>query len=428
MKFKISMRHFLVEILLAAGIAFLFSLFSEQFLIWLIIILILLLIWHHYNEYRLLKLIEPNRQESKTSWEFLSQTMAYYQQRNRREKIKTLRLLSKLNRNVQYLPDGIIICQNNGVILWCNNISQEMFDFYWDKRIEKNILNVIFYEEFKKYFQQAKYKRPLVVMTADERYIEINVNQYDTEGCLIITRDVTQLVRLLHSRQTFLANMNHELRTPLTVLQGYLELLEIDEQHSELQKTAIKAMQEQSKRMADLLRQLDILAKIETSSNKEHNIVDMSEMILSLQKNAAFLNQQQQQIVFNITPNIKVLGDESQLQSAVSNLIYNSVKHSGEYTRIEITLRHCTEGVEFSVTDNGIGIENKHLPHLTERFYRVDESRSNKTGGSGLGLAIVKHALEQHGSQLQIHSEVGKGSRFSFVIKRELLVAKNHNN
>lgn len=422
MKCKISIRHFLVEILLAAGVAFLFSLFSDQFLIWFIIVLILLLIWHHYHEYRLLHLIEPNRKESKTSWEFLSQTMAYYKEHNRREKIKTLRLLSKLNRNVQYLPDGIIVCQNNGVILWCNNISQEMFDFYWDKRIEKNILNVIFYEEFKKYFQQAKYKRPLVIMSEDERYIEINVNQYDTEGCLIIARDVTQFIRLLHSRQTFLSNMNHELRTPLTVLRGYLELLEMDEQTSELQKTAINAMQEQSKRMADLLQQLNILAKIETSSNKEHYVVDMSEMILSLQKNADFLNQQQQQIVFNIEPNIKVLGDESQLQSAVSNLIYNAVKHSGEYARIEVNWKLCEDGAEFSVSDNGIGIEPQHLPHLTERFYRVDESRSNKTGGSGLGLAIVKHALEQHGSQLQIHSEVGKGSYFSFVIKQELLV------
>lgn len=159
----------------------------------------------------------------------------------------------------------------------------------------------------------------------------------------------------------------------------------------------------------------------------KHYVVEMSAMISALQKNADFLNQSKQQIIFNITPNITVLGDETQLQSAVSNLIYNAVKHAGDGATIEVDWHWCEEGAEFSVKDNGIGIEDEHLPHLTERFYRVDESRSNQTGGSGLGLAIVKYALEQHGSQLQIKSEFGKGSRFSFIIKKSLLgETKNH--
>ncbi|UKH16749.1 phosphate regulon sensor histidine kinase PhoR [Actinobacillus pleuropneumoniae] len=426
-KFSLSFKHFFIEAMLAVATAFLFGLFAWDFLTWLGLILVLLLVWHHYNEQRLLHLIDPNRDSSRkvlTTWEHISQTVAFYQKRNRREKIKTLRLLSKLNRNIQYLPDGIIICNHAGTILWCNNASQEILKFYWDKKLEKSVFNVIFYEEFKKYFHQNKKNRPLVLMDSDGRYIEFHLNDYDSESYLIIARDVTQMIRLLHSRQMFLTNMNHELRTPLTVLRGYLELLE-GQAETELQQKSIHAMQSQAKRMGNLLDQLNLLAKIETSSSKEHYVVEMSAMISALQKNADFLNQSKQQIIFNITPNITVLGDETQLQSAVSNLIYNAVKHAGDGATIEVDWHWCEEGAEFSVKDNGIGIEDEHLPHLTERFYRVDESRSNQTGGSGLGLAIVKYALEQHGSQIK--SEFGKGSRFSFIIKKSLLgETKNH--
>ncbi|WGE32116.1 phosphate regulon sensor histidine kinase PhoR [Actinobacillus genomosp. 2] len=422
-------KNFIVETLLALGIAYFFSLFAWDFVTWAMTLLVMLLGWHNYNEHRLLNLIDPNRKQSRkvlTTWEHVSQTVAFYQRRNRREKVKTLRLLSKLNKNIQYLPDGIIICNHLGDIIWCNNASQEILSFYWNKKVEKSVFNVIFYEEFKKYFHKNKKKRPLVLMTTDERYIEFHINDYDSESYLIIARDVTQVIRLLHSRQTFLNNMNHELRTPLTVLRGYLELLEAQAE-TELQQKSIQAMQSQAKRMGNLLDQLNLLAKIETSSSKEHYVVEMSSMILALQKNTDFLNQSKQQIIFNITPNITVLGDENQLQSAVSNLIYNAVKHAGDGATIEVNWHWCNEGAEFSVTDNGVGIEESHLPHLTERFYRVDESRSNQTGGSGLGLAIVKYALEQHGSQLQVKSEFGKGSRFSFIIKKSLLgETKNH--
>ena len=217
--------------------------------------------------------------------------------------------------------------------------------------------------------------------------------------------------------------MNHELRTPLTVLQGYLEMFEgeIDEK-SPFQQKALQAMKEQSERMATLLQQLSLLAKIENINNAEHEVVNMSQLILSLQKNTAVIHQAKQQIIFEIEPDLKIIGDEHQLQSAVSNLIYNAIRHAGEEAIIHVSWQRCKQGARFCVSDNGIGIEARHLAHLTERFYRVDESRNNKTGGSGLGLAIVKHALEQHQSYLEIQSEVGKGSEFSFIIKPDLIV------
>ncbi|WP_424406005.1 phosphate regulon sensor histidine kinase PhoR [Pasteurella sp. PK-2025] len=425
MKKKSASQYFFIELVLAAAIASLFSYFSQSFYFWFIIALVCLLIFHHYNEAKLLKMLtaEDNTALKKTHLlDNISQTTAYYKSKNRKEKIKTLRLLSKLNKNMQYLPDAILICDNDGNISWCNNASQEMFLFYWNKKVpHKNIFNVIFYQEFKHYFYQTLRKRPLVLLTNENRYLEIHIQHYDHQSCVIIARDVTQMIRLLHSRQTFLSNINHELRTPLTVLQGYLELLEGEPNQSHLAQKAIKAMQEQSQRMANLLKQLNLLAKIQNASNIERTSVNMSALILNLQENATFLNHYHHNIHFYITPDIYVLGDESQLQSAVSNLIYNAIKHAGQGCEIDIHWQYCEEGARFSVKDNGIGIAAQHLHHLTERFYRVDESRSNQTGGTGLGLAIVKHALEHHHSKLHIESKEGEGSCFSFVIPQKYL-------
>ncbi|MGY4677791.1 phosphate regulon sensor histidine kinase PhoR [Pasteurella sp. P03HT] len=428
MKRTFSSKYLAIELILAVAVASLFSYFAQSFSFWFIIALICLLVFHHYNEFKLLNMLTPEEVPTKKKTlllENISQTTAYYKSKNRRDKIKALRLLSKLNKNIQYLPDAILICDQSGTISWCNHASQEMFLFYWNKKVtHKSIFSVIFYNEFKHYFYQTVRKRPLVLLTNENRYIEMNIHQDDNQSRVIIARDVTQMIRLLHSRQTFLSNINHELRTPLTVLQGYLELLEAEPNQSALTQKALHAMQEQSKRMANLLHQLNLLAKIENASNTEHDIINMSRLILNLKENATFLNHYDHQIHFEITPDIYVRGDESQLQSAVSNLIYNAIKHAGQHCQINIRWQYCEQGAEFSVQDNGIGIAQHHLYHLTERFYRVDESRSNQTGGNGLGLAIVKHALEHHHSQLQIESEEQKGSRFSFILPSHLLAKR----
>ncbi|MBF0785937.1 phosphate regulon sensor histidine kinase PhoR [Muribacter muris] len=417
-------RQFVIEIIAVSISAFTLSLFSDHFSYWVIGILVLLLIWHHHNENKLLRLLAPKSetQDDGSLLEYFSQSIAFYKKQAKKDKIKTLRLLSKLNKNIEYLPSGIIFCDNEGNISWCNQISQRLFDFYWHRNQEKNIFNVIFYDEFKHYFKQSKHHRPLMLMTHNQRYIEINLNPYDENLKMIIARDVTQMIRLLESRQTFLANINHELRTPLTVLQGYLELLETENSQSELAQKAIQAMQAQSRRMENLLKQLNLLAKIEVSDNKTHQPVNIMQLISKLKPNIEILQKDYPCTIDYDLDDISILGDEQQLQSAISNLIYNAIKHSGINSHIDIHWQYCGQGAEFKICDNGIGIEAKHIPHLTERFYRVDESRSNQTGGSGLGLAIVKHSLKQHHSSLQIESEPNQGSCFSFIIQKSLLI------
>lgn len=423
MKIRLSYKHIFLETILVLTFSFLFSLMAKDFYFWLVFFLVLALLWHHKNEFKLLEILYPQVESKnrRSVLEYISPSQAYWERKNHKEKIQSLRLLSKINKNIQYLPDGVIICQKDGLVFWCNNTAQEIFSFYWHKKIVKNIFNIIFYPEFKTYFDNPSNQHPLVLLTNNQRYIEINVTIYNESKYLIIARDITQMINLMRTRQTFLSNVNHELRTPLTVLQGYLELLTDSMKENELYHQAIQSMIEQSQRMSNLLDQLSLLAKIEHSTN-EHYAVDVSQLLYSLKNNSLILQDISQELTFDIDPNLEILGDESQLQSAVSNLIYNAIRHSGAHSHIHISWKRCPEGAKFSVSDDGIGISEEHIPHLTERFYRVDESRSNQTGGSGLGLAIVKHALEQHHSTLDIQSKKGKGSCFSFIIPERYIV------
>lgn len=417
--------NFIVELAAAAAIAVVFSYFSGSFLIWFILVLLLILIWHHYNETRFLKMLDHNRVSDKYQigiWETISQTVAYQKRRLHKERFRTLRILSRLNKNIQFIPDAVIICHQNGQIYWCNTAAQELFSFFWNKKSHKNLLNVIFYPEFKQYFDGTQHSTPLVLMPNNDQYIEINLNRYDDETYMLIARDITQIIKLLQSRQIFLSNLNHELRTPLTVLQGYLEMLEDRKASKALHAKAVSIMQEQVLRMSNLLQQLTLLIKIETSNGSEaREVVDVAAILQLLQNDAEILGNKTCQLQFNCDPQLKVKANPSEINSILSNLVYNAIHHS-QGDKIKVSWKLTESGAYFEVKDNGKGISPEHLPHLTERFYRVQDSRSRDSGGSGIGLAIVKHALAHLNSHMQIRSEPGKGSIFSFTIPQEFVV------
>jgi len=188
---------------------------------------------------------------------------------------------------------------------------------------------------------------------------------------------------------------------------------------------ALHTMREQTSRMEGLVRQLLTLSKIEAAPTHGANeVIDVPMMLRVVEREAQTLSQQKQSFSFEVDTQLKVLGSEEQLRSAISNLVYNAVNHTPAGTHIIVRWQPVAHGAEFSVEDNGPGIAAEHIPRLTERFYRVDKARSRQTGGSGLGLAIVKHAVNHHDSRLDISSTPGKGTRFSFVLP-ERLIAKN---
>ncbi|RTF42652.1 two-component system sensor histidine kinase PhoR [Serratia marcescens] len=225
------------------------------------------------------------------------------------------------------------------------------------------------------------------------------------------------------SKSMFLATVSHELRTPLTVLQGYLEMMGDEEQDGSLRSKALGTMQEQTRRMDGLVKQLLTLSRIEAAPNVDMNErVDIPLMLRVLQREAQSLSGGNHEITFRVNEQLNVFGNEDQLRSAVSNLVYNAVNHTPKGTHIEVSWQQTAHGAQFQVSDNGPGIAAEHLPRLTERFYRVDKARSRQTGGSGLGLAIVKHALSHHDARLEILSEPGIGTRFIFTLPNRLIV------
>jgi two-component system phosphate regulon sensor histidine kinase PhoR len=174
-------------------------------------------------------------------------------------------------------------------------------------------------------------------------------------------------------------------------------------------------MQQQGGRMQNLLNDLLLLAKLEaTDYPSDNQPVAVDLLLLSIKGDAQALSgERMQRISLEADPHLKLKGSEAELRSAFSNLVFNAVKYSPKEGEIRIRWWGDEQGAHFSVQDNGPGIEARHLPRLTERFYRVDSSRASNTGGTGLGLAIVKHVLLRHRARLEIDSSLGQGSTFT---------------
>lgn len=188
---------------------------------------------------------------------------------------------------------------------------------------------------------------------------------------------------------------------------------------------ALHTMREQTQRMEGLVKQLLTLSRIEAAPTLAMNDkIDVPMMLRVVEREAQTLSQQKQTLHFHVDETLLVLGNEEQLRSAMSNLVYNAINHTPAGTEITVSWQRAPHGALFSVEDNGPGIAPEHIPRLTERFYRVDKARSRQTGGSGLGLAIVKHAVNHHDSRLEIESTVGKGTRFSFLLPERLIAKK----
>jgi two-component system phosphate regulon sensor histidine kinase PhoR len=231
---------------------------------------------------------------------------------------------------------------------------------------------------------------------------------------LLLSRDVTQAERVDLMRRDFVANVSHELRTPLTVLVGFLETIHNLKLDPQRQRDYIGMMQEQSARMQRIIEDLLTLSALDSAPPAAADQrVPMAPLLERLKTDAEALSAGRHTIRLACEEASDVLGVETELSSAFGNLVSNAIRYTPPGGVVTLAWREGAEGARFLVEDTGIGIDAEHLPRLTERFYRVDRSRSRETGGTGLGLAIAKHALARHDAVLEIESQPGKGSRFS---------------
>lgn len=351
--------------------------------------------------------------------------------RDGREKKRLKDIIERINATTAAINDAIIILDEKNLLNWWNQAAVDILHLK-SSDVGNSIINYIRRPEFVRYLEREEFDLPITILSPIDSDIrlEFRVTHFGAGESLIIVRDVTRLSRLEQMRKDFVANVSHELRTPLTVIRGYLEVLEPEQLDSAKQPAWVKAlsnMNQQAARMTTLINDLTMLSKLETDRPKENvqrvvlkpllelvcqdaNIISNDFQMASAEKKSA------REVTLHCDETISLIGDDRELHSAFSNLVTNAIKYSQLDKPVVVDVAITVDNeCRVSIIDEGIGIEPEHLSRLTERFYRVDSSRSIETGGTGLGLAIVKHILLRHDAVLTIESEYTKGSVFSCI-------------
>lgn len=359
--------------------------------------------------------------EATGAWGELLDKLARRQRRALRREASLNATIDRFQQSTAALNDAIVIIDPNNNIEWWNGTADTLLGL---RPVDqgKPLLNLLRDPRFVRYYRKSDYHDPLQLKSPlnSDILLQYQINRFGEGDRLLIARDVTRLMKLEQTRQDFVANASHELRTPLTVIRGYLETF-LDQELPRPLLRGMSQMQQQTRRMENLVSDLLLLSRLETTQHEnDENPVHIQSMARQIQHDAIELSaENEHQVTLDIDPDYDLYGHERELQSAFSNLAFNAIRYTPEHGEIHIRWYVDANGGHFSVTDTGIGIEAHHIPRLTERFYRVDEGRSTASGGTGLGLAIVKHVLMRHGAHLHITSTPGRGSTFSCEFPRE---------
>lgn len=335
--------------------------------------------------------------------------------------------LRQIEQATSALPEGVAILDEVGHIEWCNPLAEKHFGLDGARDIGQHITYLARQPEFLEYLLQANYYEPLILRDTrqDDLVLSVKVVPYGINKKLLISRDITRFERIETIRRDFVANVSHELRTPLTVVNGFVETLQdMPKLDNDMARRALQLMGEQTGRMENLVDDLLTLSRLESSLNTlVEEVVDVPTLLQSICQEGQTLSAGKHTLKLEVSCSIKLKGNNGELRSAFGNLVSNAVRYTPQGGEIVMRWHVQSDGqLVYSVQDSGIGIAAEHIPRLTERFYRVDRSRSRETGGTGLGLAIVKHIASRHQAHLDVVSQEGKGSTFSIVFpaKRQL--------
>jgi two-component system phosphate regulon sensor histidine kinase PhoR len=353
--------------------------------------------------------------ESHGLWGDAFDSIYRLQRRNARARSQLQTAINRMQSSTAALRDAVILLDKAGNLEWWNPAAEKLLGLKSGKDAGQPICNLIRLPAFGEYFRRGNYRELFEMRSPvdERRHLQFQITLYGNQEHLLLVRDVTRVHQLEEMRKDFVANVSHELRTPLTVVAGYLEtLIDHADQLSPRWQRALQQMQKQAARMQALLNDLLMLSRLESTTFACDNQPVALEPLLQSIRNDAQALCPQHRISLQIDSDRRLEGCENELRSAFSNLLFNAAKYTPEPGQITVCWWVDAQGGHFSVEDNGIGIEEHHLPRLTERFYRVDASRSSSSGGTGLGLAIVKHVLLRHDARLQILSTPGKGSTF----------------
>jgi len=317
------------------------------------------------------------------------------------------------------LPDGVVILDRDYRIEWANPTAARHFSIDARRDLGQPVANFLRHPDFIAWLGAGDFNEPLTLRGArGDAVLLVRLIEFGDEQKLLNSRDITAQERLETMRRDFVANVSHELKTPVTVLSGFVETLADPkiEMSAAQRRRYLGLMAEQARRMQQLIEDLLTLSALESSmAPEDEQAIDMRPFVEQLAEEARVLSAGRHDVVVDIESGGRLVGSARELHSAFSNLVSNAVRYTPERGTVTLSWRLEDARGVFAVADTGIGVETRHIPRLTERFYRVDQGRSRETGGTGLGLAIVKHVLTRHQASLEVESELGKGSSFRAV-------------
>jgi two-component system, OmpR family, phosphate regulon sensor histidine kinase PhoR len=376
-------------------------------------------------------------QEFSGIWGQLTQRVRHLLRTRDQQLMQSDQRLQDFLSAIQASPNGVLLLDAQNRIEWCNQTGAQLLELDAQRDVLQHISNLVRAPEFADYLQTGDFSHEVIFETASSttqipKRLSVQLHRYgssvqgNVSRLLMLARDITALELAEAQRRDFVANVSHEIRTPLTVLSGFVETLQNLPLDETQRSRYLSLMQEQSRRMQSLVSDLLTLSRLEASpapsfetalpagelmgqlERDAHAMIQVLDLPGSSSHRLHFICDQAQ---------LQLLGDRTELISATSNLVQNALRYTPPGGSVDVSLRLLPDDrMEFAVQDTGAGIAPEHLPRLTERFYRVDRSRSRESGGTGLGLSIVKHVVQRHGGEVKISSEVGKGSRFAFTL------------
>ncbi|HID48983.1 MAG TPA: phosphate regulon sensor histidine kinase PhoR [Chromatiales bacterium] len=351
-------------------------------------------------------------------WEAVFDGLQRELSRRQRRGQQLISNLSDCREAAETLPDAIVMLSETATVRWCNAAARRLLGLRWPADRGIRINRVVTHPVLEDDLNKGESSRPLEVPSpangAWMLSIQVTSPFGDERERLLVARNITPLYRLEQARRDFLANVSHELRTPITVFRGYLDALQDLVADHPQWRTPVDHMGQQILRMQALVNDLLTLSRLEMADRPHpETAVPVSDILEAIVTEARLLSgEQDHDLRLSADPNIWLRGDESELHSAFSNLVFNAVRHTPPGTRVDIKWQGEGDGACLSIHDHGLGIAAHHLPRLTERFYVVEAGRSRQSSGSGLGLAIVKQVLDRYSGELAIESVTGEGTAF----------------
>ena len=390
-----------------------------QPLIGMLVMALAALGWHLFNLYRLDKWLRTGEidviPDGIGVWPPVFAKIEYVREKSRRRRRRWRQLVRELRASAGAFPDGGVLLNAKHEIVTYNLAAQRLLGLKKSRDRGQRIENLLRNPDFVAYIEGGDFSQSieLPAPAGGDSWISCLMIPYGPEQNLLLIRDTTATVRLERTRRDFVANASHELRTPLTVITGYLDAFAEDDSAPAAWRQPLSEMRTQSLRMGQLLDDLLELSRLESAPPCSlERTVDMVAVVQTARKEALAMPEHPDRVDVDIDSTIRVLGDETEIHSVVSNLVSNAVRYTPPDGSIRISWNVDQDGGHLAVSDTGIGIAEDDIPRITERFYRTDRGRARQKGGTGLGLAIVKHSLRRHDADLEIRSRLGEGSSF----------------